>query len=161
MKKFYKICVCLLVWTLVSALSFSSARLPIWIKEDPTPEITDPKVKWQNITGTIAEWSKKWTQKLEWILEFPERTDYATPLGYALRLVQISINRILWILAFVALVYMLYSWFLLFSSWTSDNNAKKGKKWISTAAIALAWIGLSWLIVSAMIWFITLLTKAS
>ena len=49
---------------------------------------------------------------------------------------------------------MIYCGFLVFSSGSDDKNASKGKKWISTAAIALTGIGLSWLIISAMIRFI-------
>ena len=98
--------------------------------------------------------------KLQWVLRFQEREEYSTTLWYAVSLVQVAINWILWILAFVALAYMLYSWFLVLSSWADDSKAKKGRKWISTAAIALAWIWLSWLIVSAMIWFITFLSES-
>ena len=153
MKKFYKICVCLVVGLLGLALSFSNARSKFWTDIE-RPKVTDPKFSGDVITGSISEWTTYETDKLEWILQFPERTDYATPLWYALALVKIAVNWILGILSTIALIYMLYCGFLVFSSWASDNNAKKGRKWISTAAIALAWIGLSWLIISAMIWFI-------
>jgi len=47
---------------------------------------------------------------------------------------------------------------LVLTSWSDDKNAEKWKKWIKTAIIAIAWIGLAWLIVSAMIWFIHIIT---
>ncbi len=165
MKKFYKICVYLLIWLLIFLPSFSNASSKFkqgdWdMRKSMT--VDDPMINEQgekNKMETIPQWIAQKTNRFEWILQFPTRTDYATPLWYAIRLIQVAINWILWILAFVALVYMLYCWFLVFSSWTEDKNAQKGRKWISTAAIALAWIWLSWLIVSAMIWFINILTE--
>lgn len=162
MKKFCRIFVYLLVWLLVFLPSFSSARSKFWqdkwtwykpVVEDPT--IDDEKME------TIAQGTHDTIyDKLQWVLRFQEREEYSTTLWYAVSLVQVAINWILWILAFVALAYMLYSWFLVLSSWADDSKAKKGRKWISTAAIALAWIWLSWLIVSAMIWFITFLSES-
>lgn len=163
MKILSKIWILILVWLFSLLPSFSNARSLFWIN-DPTPVVTDPtltdpdgEVKEMK---TIAGWTDYETNKLQWILQFPERTDYATPLWYALSLIKVSVNWILGILATVALIYMLYSWFLILSSWADDKNAKKGRKWISTAAIALAWLWLAWIFVSAMIWFITLMTEA-
>ena len=152
---------CLVVWLLIAILNFSNARISIWEKEPVKPEVIDPIISWNDVSGNIDKWSNGLTTTLQWIIQFPERTDYTTPLWYALKLIQVSINWILGILATVALVYMLYCWFLVFSSWADDKNSQKGRKWISTAAIALAWIWLSWLIVSVMIRFINLVTKVS
>lgn len=160
MKKFYRLWIFLLVWLCIFTLNFSNAKSPLRDKWEahPTPTIQDPSINKGGINGKIGEWSTAETDKLHWILHFPERTDYSTNLSYALKLVQIFINWILWLLATVALIYMLYCWFLVFSSWSEDKNAQKGRKWISTAAIALAGIGLSWLIVSIMIWLINSFT---
>lgn len=161
MKKFYKICVYLLIWLLIFLPSFSSAKSKFWQDKRTwqKPVVEDPTIDNEKME-TIAQGTHNTTyNKLQWVLRFNEREEYSTTLWYAVSLVQVAINWILWILAFVALVYMLYSWFLVFSSWADDGKAKKGRKWISTAAIALAWIGLSWLIVSAMIWFITILSE--
>lgn len=129
--------------------------LPIW--EPITPPIiasSEPIVGWEYIED-INQWSKTFTDRMEGILHLPQKNEYETSLWYVLSLIQIIINWLLWILSFIALIYMLYCGFLVFSSWSDDKNTAKGKKWISTAAIALAWIGLSWLIISAMIWFIS------
>lgn len=115
---------------------------------------SDPIINEEDIRE-IEQWSKTFTDRLQWILHLPQKNEYQTSLWYVLSLTQIVVNWLLWILSFVALVYMLYCGFLVFSSWSDDKNASKGKKWITTAAIALAWIGLSWLIISVMIWFIS------
>ena len=128
-------------------------------KEIPFTWESTPIISW-NIIYKPEQWSKTFTDKLQWILHLPQKNGYETSLWYILSLIQIIINRLLWILSFIALVYMLYCWFLVFSAWSDDKNTAKGKKWISTAAIALAWIGLSWLIISAMIWFISIISAA-
>ena len=170
MKKFYRIFVYLLISLVVFLPSFSSAvrssfKQPDWdIRksvdvEDPTIDQEEMRNIAQGTHNTISD--QEWNEKLKWILHFPERSEYSTPLWYTLKLIQFFINWILGILSFVALMYMLYCWFLVFSSWSDDKNMQKGKKWISTAAIALAWIWLSWLIISAMIWFINGVTKVN
>lgn len=121
---------------------------------------SNPSVNEIAVDGSwsTSQWINTFTNELSGIINNPDNDSYNdsynTSLWKAIKLIQIAINRILWILALVALVYMLYNWFLVLTSWTESKNADKGKKWISTAAIALAWIGLSWLIVSAIIWLI-------
>ena len=130
-------------------------------QEDYRP--STPKMSGDEISGEDPIWSgsKIMWDKSVWIIHLPSVTDYNTELWYFLALIKIAINWILGILASVALVYMLYCWFLVLSSWSDDKNVSKGKKWIRTAAVAIAWIWLAWLIISAMIWFIRVITKAS
>jgi hypothetical protein len=118
-------------------------------------------MSWEVVSATdsIWSWSKVMWDKSVWIVHLPQAENYDTELWYALSIIQITVNWILWILAFVVSVYMLYNWFLVLSAWSDDKNVAKGKKWISTAAIAIAWIGLAWLIISAMIRFIKNITQ--
>ncbi len=169
MLKFKKIWLFLLgiIMTVCPLVSFSELsnnpdNNPLWSKhqERTSSPIVNEEVISQN--DSIWQWSMTIGEKSNWILHFslPEAADYDTKLGYVLTLIQIIINRTLGILTFVALVYMLYCWFLILSAWSDDKNASKGKGWIKTAAVALVWIGLSWLIISAMIWFINNITWA-
>jgi uncharacterized membrane protein YidH (DUF202 family) len=67
-----------------------------------------------------------------------------------------TINWLLWILATIAVAICLYAWFLMV---TSAGDEKKYQKWITIlkyAAIGLAIVWLSWLIVSVIFWFIRL-----
>lgn len=123
-------------------------------KENPT--VAEEEIDWQ----AILPWIDKESKKLEWILKLDKPENYETSLDYTMALIQIIINWVLWILAFVALVYLLYCWILILTSGSDEKNSSKWKKWISTAAIALAWIGLSWLIISAIIRFIGSMTKS-
>ena len=149
---FKRIWLWLLGFSLLSIVNFSHG-LSNWpalpgINWDSTPTVGAEEVK------SIEQWSDKFSDKLSWILHFPEKEDYETSLKYVVALIKIIVNWTLWILSFLALIYILYSGFLVFSAWTDDKKASSGKKWIKNALIALAWIGLAWLIVSAMLRFI-------
>ena len=161
MKKICGILACLFIWFLIFVPNFSDARSifkqPDWYQHQE--QKVDPAKLDDDEMSSIEEWIHYENSKQEWVLQFPQKENYSTTLWYAIRLIQVSINRALWILATVALIYMLYCWFLVLSSWADGKNAQNGKKWIKTAAIALAWIGLAWLIVSVMIRFITMLTS--
>lgn len=148
----------LLAWfSIIFGINFSSGL------RAPSPQYAATTTS--NITGiidgttvseswSIIEWSHTISDQLNGIVNTPNNNthdNYTTSLWRVITLIQKAINRLLWILAFVALVYMLYNWFLVLTSWSESKNADKGKKWISTAAIAIAWIGLSWLIISAIL----------
>ena len=124
---------------------------------------TDPKINEEEIAkqDPTWQWIKVMWDKSKWILHLPQSDNYETELWYLLALIQIAVNWILWMLAFIALVYMLYCWFLVLSSWSDDKTASKWKDWIKSAVIAIAWIWIAWLIVSAMIWFIQLITNTN
>lgn len=71
-----------------------------------------------------------------------------------LHTIQTAINWVLWILATITLCLVLYAWFLML---TSGGDSKKYDSWLSiikNAAIWLAIIAISRLIVSAIFWFI-------
>ena len=68
-----------------------------------------------------------------------------------------AINYALGLLSLVALVYLIYHGFLILTAAGDDTQYKKGIKGIQYAAIAIAGIGASWLIVSAIFRLITLI----
>jgi len=68
--------------------------------------------------------------------------------------IRVAINRVLWMLAFIALVLSLYAWFQMM---TSGGDSKKYSAWFSilkNAGIWLAIIWVSWLIVSLVFYII-------
>ena len=83
---------------------------------------------------------------------------HKTALDATMALIQIVINYALAILAFIALVYLIYHGFLMVTASGDDKQFDKGKAGIKTASVALIGIGLSWLVVSLILWFITQLT---
>jgi len=71
-----------------------------------------------------------------------------------LNTVQNAINWLLWILATIALVFCLYGGFLMVTSAGDEKKYEKGLGVLKYAAIGLAIIGLSWMIVSVIFWFV-------
>ena len=72
-----------------------------------------------------------------------------------------AINWILWILATIALVVCLYWGFKMV---TAAGDEKKYGEWLNVlkyAAIGLAIIGLSWMIVSVIFWFVGSLSRGT
>ena len=83
------------------------------------------------------------------------RTDEG-PSSSLLDTIKSTINWILGILATVALTICMYAWFKMLTSWSDSKWYDAGWKTLKNAALWLAIIWLSWLIVSAIIRFIKL-----
>ena len=132
-----------------------------WTQGDERPSNWIIDGTWVDDENSISQSTKITSDKSIWILHLPRSDDYDTRLWYLLAIIQIAVNWILWILAFIALIYMLYNWFLVLSAWSDDKNVSKWKKWVKTAAIAIIWIWIARLIVSAMIWFIRVITVSN
>ena len=92
---------------------------------------------WQNTT-TPVEWINTiWTDEAE--------TSWSASL---LDTIQRAINWILWMLSFVALILCLWWGFQMLTAAWDDGKVKSWTKILKNAAIWLAVIWLSWLVVS-------------
>lgn len=153
----------ILAFSIISLLSLNFGACYV-----RTPWPTPKAFSWDStpimsgeVVDNVNSWAYTFSDRLKWIVKIPQKGEYSNSLLYVTTLIQVLINWLLWIWSFVALVYLLYCGFLVLSSGTNDKNASKGKKWISTAAIALVWIWLSWLIISVMLWFINGITSGT
>ncbi len=72
-----------------------------------------------------------------------------------------TINYALWLIGLVALVYLLYHWFLTLTAWSDDEQASKWWKGIKYAFIAIVWIGLAWFFLSLVFRLIFTVTDAA
>lgn len=145
----------------IFSLNFSSV---VWLCihsdcGESDKQVETPKIDNQELDGDTDKWISRFDSLINWIIHPSNDYKYDSKLKNVTSLIQITINRLLWILSLVALVYVLYCGFSIFSAWSDDGKVKKWKKWLTTAAIAIAWIWLSWLIVSLMLWFINILTQ--
>lgn len=125
------------------ALAWTAAVLPNYANADVVeqPWATGGSGQWDNPT-----WTDMWRDKAQTWSEL-------------LTTVKRTINWLLWILATIAVAICLYAWFMMV---TSAGDEKKYQKWLTVlkyAAIGLAIVWLSWLIVSAIFWFIKLNTN--
>jgi len=118
-----------------------------------TEGITDP-LRWgaYNIINP-----QTWTGALTGVLWVgAEILSHQVAQNQVMNVIKNIINYALWMLGLVALVYLIYHGFLILTASGDENQYKKGIAGIKFAAIALAGIGASWLIVSAIFWLIAL-----
>ena len=86
-------------------------------------------------------------------------SDTATLENNILPKVKNTINQALALLAFVAIVILLIAWFKMLFFAQDDWEQKKAFATVKNVAIALIFIGISWLIVSGIFWFVDIVTK--
>ena len=116
---------------------------------------------WILMAGNIALWAWN-SNRYDWINEFWQNT--TTAVGWVktiwtnetstswsatlLDTIQRAINRVLWMLSFVALILCIRWGFQMLTAAWDDWKVKSGTKILKNAAIWLAVIWLSWLVVS-------------
>lgn len=74
-----------------------------------------------------------------------------------IKYVQRLINWALGMLAFVALIVVLYGWFQMVTASGDDAKFKSWKKALKKVSIGIIGIGISWLIISFFFWFVKLI----
>jgi hypothetical protein len=121
---------------------------------DNNNPISDPLRQWAykiidaDATNTISS-QELWGIVNPWLIQ-----DHWTAMTSTMIIVKNIINYALWLVSLVALVYLLYHWFLMVTAAWDDAQYKKWMKWLRLAAIALIWIWLSRLIISFIFWLI-------
>lgn len=97
--------------------------------------------------------------QLSWLVWTDQKIDdYEDALSKILKTIQNVVNYTLWILSLIALLYLVIHWFIILTASGDDSKVKKWLKWIKNAFLAIAWIWLSWIIISFILWLITTLT---
>lgn len=81
--------------------------------------------------------------------------------SHLLTTIKKTINWLLWILATIAVVICLYAGFIMVTSAGDEKQYQKGFTILKYAAVWLVIIWLSWIIVSAIYWFIGLQSGTS
>jgi hypothetical protein len=128
----------------------------------------DTNIGWSTIGNPIREWvrqiihSDDWNYVLTWIADSDvEITEHDTAFNRILEITKRIINRALWLLSLVALIYLIVHGFIILTATWDDTRYKKWMKWIRNATIALWGIWLSWFIVSFIIRIIQNITSSS
>ncbi len=88
------------------------------------------------------------------VLEAEKITEHKTAMDNTLNLIKRTINYLLWFMWLVALVYLIYHWFLILTAGDDDAQYKKWLKSMKYAAIAIWWVWISWLFVSFIFWLV-------
>lgn len=95
---------------------------------------------------------------LSWVVGVGDKiSSYENAQTKTLNVIKSIINYALGMLSLVALIYLIYHGFLIVTAAGDDTQYKKGMSGLKFAAIAIAGIGASWFIISAIFWLIALL----
>ena len=107
------------------------------------------------IWDPIRQWayqiikSDDWNYEIWWVLDsHNEITTHKTALNRTFGIITSIINYALYLVSLVALIYLLWHWFIILTASWDDAKYKKWMKWIKYATIALLGIWLSRFIIS-------------
>jgi len=125
--------------------------------------------EWDAI-DTNLWWNELWDPIREWaynvinadtggmVVEVVNNDHYIgghlTALSNTLQIIRNIVNWALGMLALVALIYIIIQWFMILTAAGDDSKQKKWVAGIKRACLAIAWIGLSWFIVTFIFWII-------
>lgn len=126
------------------SLGFSFAESSMWtFWGDDSSEVVDDS----GINDPLRDWSKKFTEWVKWI-EKSNIENSSQAQNKTLAFVKKIVDYFLWILGLLALIYLLYNFFLMLTAWGNEEKYNKGLQSIKYAIIAIIWIWLSWFFVS-------------
>lgn len=123
------------IWKVLWAMSILSIAWLINIGMTPTAIADGPEDNgfWDN--------SSIWWYKVPWV-------GTSSNDDTLLNVIKKAVNWVLWILSLIALILCLWWWFQMLTAAWDDNKVKTWTKILKNAAIWLAVIWLSWLLVS-------------
>ena len=101
--------------------------------------------------------TQSWSDSLDVVSSDNKISSHQTAQIQTMNIIKNIINYALGMVSLVALIYLIYHGFLILTATGDETQYKKGLKGIKFAAIAIAGIGMSWLIVSAIFWLIALI----
>lgn len=115
--------------------------------------------------NVMMEWTHTAVETKEHkISNISNTADYYTDQKEAekgtLNYIQRLINWALGMLAFVALIVVIYGWFQMVTAAGDDAKFKSWKKALKKVSIGIIGIGISWLIISFFFWFVDLIAAA-
>lgn len=111
----------------------------------PDREIGDPIREWAyNVIHSSDD-----EYRVEWIVkeDNPIETHWEA-LGDTMQIIRNAVNRALWMLSLVALIYIIIQWLIILTAAGDDNKQKKWIAGIKRAWLAILWIGVSRFIVT-------------
>lgn len=121
----------------------------------------------EDIKDPLRQWaynviSPEWWSTLSGVVSADQEiSSHIVAQNKVMDVVKNIINYALWMIALIALVYLIYHGFIMVTAAGDDTQYKKGIKGIKYAAIAMVGVGMSRLIVSAIFWLIALIIWTS
>ena len=115
------------------------------------------------VASTTAQesWFSAWTWRWIWVVWVWTNDEWGNDEPKALTIIRTTINRILWLLGVIALVFCLRWGFQMLTAAWDDSKVKSWIKVLKNAAIWLVVIWLSWIIVRFVFRIITTMSDNS
>lgn len=117
-----------------------------------------------NINDPLRQWAYNVIEPQWWVGTLSgvvgvgdEISSHQNAQNKVMDVIKNMLNYALWMLALIALVYLLYNGFMIVTAAGDDTQYKKWLSGIKYAAIAIAGIGASRLVVSWIFWIIALI----
>lgn len=92
-------------------------------------------------------------QSINWIIK-PYINSSEDAKYYTLTYARSLVNYFLMFLSWIALVYLLYHWFLAVSAAGNEEQYNRWIKWIKFSIVSIVWIWVTWMIISMIYWLI-------
>ena len=134
--------------------SYSMAALPSFNTTDSVytqnreEALSTDDIQWD----PLRQWATSIWSQTEWIINQQPITDFGSAMDQTLLLVQNALNYLLWFLATIALIYLIYHGVPILLSPTDASKVDEAKKAVTRAIYALGGIAFSWLFVSIVFW---------
>lgn len=144
-----------LLWSLLLCSSVIALEFWPWDKTILTEKTEDV------VSGDISDSDDAinlgidtiWWGKIEGI--YGENiADNATAWEKATNLMKWFMNYLLGLVWLIALGYIIVNGFITLTAWDDEERASRWMKWIKVATIAIAWLALSWFILSLVFFLI-------
>lgn len=152
--KFFLILLALIFWSFVFCLNtYDPYEYDVYSKD--ADNVVDKDNLWSDSL-------RQWTKDIAWWIKDiakPNVNNSTQAKVYTLYFVKKIVDYFLMLLAFFALIYLLYNlYFILTAAW-DDNKFKKWFDWIKLTGFVIIWIWLSWLIISFVFYLVQIMTK--
>jgi len=135
-----------------------------WFADDESALTNDIEdVAWEELLEVVDPLRQGSFSVSEWltgIYNEEELTDTWTAWERTMNYIKWVLNYILGIIWLVSLWYLIFQWFRALTAWSNEEEVNKAMQWIKYAIFALAWVWLSWFVLSIIFWFLQLVTNA-
>jgi hypothetical protein len=105
-------------------------------------------IRTNDLDSPIRQWVSDLSKWVDNIIYSGPITDSASAQQQSLAFASNLINYFLSLVSFIALVYLIYHWYLMVTAAWDKSQFEKWQKWLKYATIAIAWIFLSWFVIS-------------
>ncbi len=147
----------LILYLILVIVTFWFASANNWTFDTDTNVLTDEQgqVIWDSVWDDAVRWWAwmQWAWEIEWVAQQQEEHQW-----WLLNFISDVVNYLLALAALVALIYLLYHWFIMVTASGNEDRFKKWAAWLKYWTIALLWIWVSWFMISLVFYVVEIST---